>query len=243
MIDSLKAAEQEVIHLSRRKPDEAAKWLEYDLRMPASSIDLGGADAVVHCAYDMKAKGANHLALNGFAAAQLAAKALSLGVPILNISSVLAARPELSWYARTKHSVEVSVNTCGGVNLRLGVLTDFAVDPFAAGVAKLIERTHSRLLPVPTGWVWQASLHQLRQTVVDCLQNSTRGETIWLARDHSVSLRHHVLQICEYFGYRVKLFEVPLPLLRIPLWTLDQFNHSRSTFSMDALEGLRMHQV
>lgn len=234
----LSARGHDVLKLSRRNQTVTADWRPYSLEMPASRIDLTNIQSVVHCAYDMKAIGADHLAINGCGAAELAEACRRSGTYLINVSSVLAASPHVSWYARTKCSIEVSVRGVRGTNLRLGLLTDFAVDPFARKLQAFIQSNPFPILPVPKGWVWQSSLESLLAAIEKSVNYPFMADTIWLGGTQAVSMKNHVAQICAFAGRELSLIELPLLLVKVCLWAPDKVSKKRQTFSIDALNGL-----
>lgn len=228
----------EVVSMSRRRLGSEMLWRNYNLDFPASQIDLTDVSAVVHCAYDMHLKSARHLAVNGSAAAELAEACRRAGCRLLNISSVVAFDPTASWYARTKHATEVSVANSGGTNLRLGVLTEFDVDPLAMRIQKVLELSWVRLIPIPSGWVWQSSLKVLMERIELCFQDDFNQSVLWVAGDHAIRFKQHVSEICEFAGMKVPLIEIPMPIVKGIVFPLDLFSKNRSAFSIDSLNGM-----
>jgi uncharacterized protein YbjT (DUF2867 family) len=228
----------EVVPFTRRNEMASVNWRMYSLQMPASKIDLTDIEAVVHCAYDMTAVGANHLAVNGSGAAELAAACRRSGTNLINISSVIAARPKVSWYARAKHASEVSVRGVHGTNIRLGLLTNFDDDLFANKVRRLIENRAIPCLPVPKGWVWQSNLESLLTSVSESVNRPHERDIVWLGGQKPVSLKNHIMEICSYVNSNKRLVEAPLISAKMLLWPFEKFSSSRTTFSIDALCGM-----
>jgi uncharacterized protein YbjT (DUF2867 family) len=240
IVNHLRSSGHNVVRLSRNNCQSESSWRFYSLQMPAPKIDLAGLDVIVHCAFDMNAQGSSQLSINGTGAAELAEACRREDIYLVNISSVLAANPKLSWYSRAKHSVEKSVLGAGGTNLRLGVLTDFDDDPFARRVKKLIKKRFVVFLPVPNGWVWQSSVASLLSSIEECLLGNFRNQTRWLGGSHPLLLSQHVAQICDHFERRLHIIKFPLVVAIAFLWPIDRLSRRRSTFSVDALKGLKL---
>lgn len=228
----------ELVALSRRNKSDWSDWRYYTLDMPASSIDLAGADVLIHCAYDMKARGVDHLVVNSNSVVEITEACRRAGTSLIYVSSVVAAIPDVSWYAKTKRTCEISVEQAQGANIRLGLLKDWNFDPFATKLISVSKRFSIPLVPVPKGWVWQSTLSELFATVEQFVSQTTAGSYTWLGGSHPVRFGDHVRQVFMSAGMKRKVIEVPLWLLLGVLSLTELFTGKRGVFSTDALRAL-----
>lgn len=231
----------DIVALGRRCPDAQVAFRPYELSMPSRDIVLEGVQTVVHCAYDMRLKHAEHLALNAFGGQQIATACFEQGATLLNISSVLASRPSLSWYAKSKATIEVSVRRVGGANLRFGVINDFKTDPAAKSLSSWIRRMPGNVVPVPRGWIWLSSLGDLLDKTSNIIEGVEKPGDYWLAADEPISMSEYVRRIAQSQGFSVRCIQVPTALAEWPLRLVDGVANTRSTMSYDAVRGLRLN--
>jgi len=228
----------EVIALSRRRPSDWDDWRHYTLDMPASKIDLADAEVVIHCAYDMRARGTDHLVINANSAVEIAEACRQTGARLLYVSSVVAAVPDASWYAKTKRNCEISIEQAEGVNIRLGLLKDSDFDPFAKKLVGISKRFSVPLIPVPKGWVWQSTLAEFFATVEQLVSQFSEAKYVWLGGSRPVSFGDHVRDVFKSSGMKRKVIELPLWFFLLVFHVAELFSGKRGVFSTDALRAL-----
>jgi hypothetical protein len=240
--ERLRDSGHEIVALTRAPTSGADSWQHYDLSLNAADIDLTSVEAVVHCAYQMRLKSAAHVAANSYAGAQIAAACDRQAIRLVNISSVLAVCPGLSSYATAKSSIEASVLQVGGVNLRFGVMDDFATDPGAQRIVEVARRFPRLPLPVPKGWVWLSSMDLLLDQVDESVTAPLVPASLWLARLTPITMREYVEAVLASQNLRRRCMTIPLGPTRWALEVLDSLRDTRATLSSDALGGLRLSE-
>jgi len=125
-------------------------------------------DGVIHCAFDAENQDTN---LNG--ALTIGSYAKNHTIPLLNISSVLAEFPIIT-YGHTKRNIEDEIRKLGGYNLRIGVVTASPPISSLKVLSKISEKL--RILPFPgaSTLVYETPIEMLKKKVVEYLFDPKR---------------------------------------------------------------------
>src|SRR5271156_570061 len=115
------AAGYRVIALQRSAPGDARDYLPYSLEDGPAAPLPGDVAAVVHCAYDLRARDRAEIERINLDGTQKLIQAVG-DVPIVFISSMSAYSGTQQIYGRTKIACEELVAAHGGTSLRLGLV-------------------------------------------------------------------------------------------------------------------------
>jgi nucleoside-diphosphate-sugar epimerase len=196
----------------------------------------GGADALIHAAYDFQAFGeaANHRA-NVQGSLDLFSVARRSGVQRIVFISSMAAFPGCqSIYGRGKLAVENAAKEFGAVSIRPGTIHGGA-DKGIFGVLKKLSALP--IVPLPSGGTQEIHLVHIDDLCgAICflaLENPTPpAEPITLAHPEKLSIRQLINTLAGSSRYSVF---IPIPLVICILFTINFFMRGNSPVRLDSL--------
>jgi nucleoside-diphosphate-sugar epimerase len=176
---------------------------------------LAGADAFIHCAWDLRAATWGDIERINVAGsiAWLEAAARAGVKKLVFVSSVSGYPGCRSMYGRSKLVVEAAVTRLGGVNVRPGIVHG---DPSAGVYGRLWQSTSARLIPlIDGGHQHMLTVHRedLANAIASILENYPRwqGRTLVLGHPELITLRNLLEQIARARGRRARFVSVPSP--------------------------------
>lgn len=213
----------------------------YDLRGEPPAGALEGVDALVHCAWDLRARGAAEIErVNVQGSCRLLAAARRAGVRKLVFVSSASAYPGCrSLYGRSKLSVENDVLRAGGAVLRPGLIYD--EDP--GGLSGTLERlTALPVLPVLSGGrqpLFLVHRDDLAGLLVAAAATApgSEPEPLLAAHPEPVAFRDILSGLAARRGRRPRLLSVPAGLAFAVLRAAEAVG-LRPAFRSDSLLGL-----
>lgn len=136
------------VALGRRAPAGGEPWRPYDVTLPVNG-QLEGLDALVHCAYDMRARRRDDVWRTNVEGTQRLLQAAEGVVPRVIVLSSMSAYPGTRQvYGRAKLAIEAEALRRGAVVVRPGLV----YGPRAAGMAGTLTRLAALpLVPVVSG--------------------------------------------------------------------------------------------
>jgi nucleoside-diphosphate-sugar epimerase len=193
---------------SPRPGDRAEAW---SLGEPAPPGALGGAHALVHCAYDFHVRRRREIRqVNVEGTATLLRSARDAGVArLLALSSMSAYPGTRQLYGQAKLAIEEIVVGLGGIAVRPGLVYGGEPGGIAAALEKL---TRLPLVPVFGAAARQFPVHEddFAQAIVDILEAPDwKPEVFGIAQPTTVTLRELLGALAARRGRRCRFVAIP----------------------------------
>jgi nucleoside-diphosphate-sugar epimerase len=207
------------VALSRSRPfGQSSEWRHYDIDAPVSAELVDGLDALVHCAYDMRARTISSIwGTNVDGTRRLLAEAKGSVGRIVVLSSMSAFDGTTQLYGRAKLDIERHASMAGALVARPGLV--YGPD-YGGMVGALSRLVRLRLVPVPSRECRQFMIQD--EDFVRAVQMLVESSImplgpIGLANPEPVSFNHILHVLAEAQGVSCTLLPVPWRLLQLPL--------------------------
>lgn len=216
---ALRATGWRTIALTRRPPAGFREWRRYELGAPLDPDVLAGLDALVHCAYDMRATAwADVHRVNVVGAQQLIAAASAAGVERMVVLSSMSAYAGTSqYYGRSKLLIEQDALAAGAWVIRPGLV----YGPRAGGMMGMLTRlARLPVIPLIAPRGYQFTLHEddLAATVRAMVEAGPPvREPVGVAHPDRVPLRRVLEVVAARDGRRPRFIPLPWRALYYPL--------------------------
>jgi nucleoside-diphosphate-sugar epimerase len=191
----------------------------YELDQAISPRDLEGLDAIVHCAYDLRATKARAIReINVGGTRRLVEAAVSGGVGrIVVISSMSAYRGTTQIYGRAKLACEEVALEAGGIAIRLGLVCGGQWRGMAGALRRI---ARLRLVPIVSGEARQYLVHEgdLASGVVKLVESRMRPPApVGLAHPESMAFETLMRGLATSQGCNARLVRIPWKALYGPM--------------------------
>jgi hypothetical protein len=161
-----------------------------------------------------------HSELNSNLVSKLSYHVEEAGGRFVLASSVMAAFPSVSNYARARYECEIALAKRNAVVLRIAAIPDSSLDPAIASIHRVGEILS--ILPVPRGKVWVTESGQIRRAI-DSLDLDFATGTYAL-----VTRREDLISVVRrsFSQHRIRAFLFPAPkfLFRFAFWTITKMS-------------------
>jgi nucleoside-diphosphate-sugar epimerase len=191
----------------------------YELGSPISPRDLEGLDAIVHCAYDLRATKARAVReMNVDGTRRLVEAAVKGGVGrIILISSMSAYRGTTQIYGKAKLACEEVVLEAGGIAVRLGLVCGGQWRGMAGALRRL---ARFPLIPLVSSEARQYLIHEddMASGLVTLVESHIRpAAPIGLAHPDSITFENLMKGLAVSQGCKPRFVRIPWRALYIPM--------------------------